>query len=192
MLIVVRHGRTPANAEGRLLGRLDPDLDDVGEAQARAVAEWVGKVDRVVTSPLLRARRTAEAFETLGGEVEVDERWIELDYGSLDGMLVAEVPGPTFASLRSDPDWRPPGGESLAELHRRVADACNDLLVAAADADVVVVTHVSPIKAVLSWVLGVDTGVSLRARVGQPSITRVAMGAGGPVLHGFNEAPPEH
>lgn len=191
MLVVVRHGRTPANAQGRLLGRLDPDLDEVGIAQARAVAEWIGPVDRVVTSPLLRARRTAEAFADSGAdEIEVDERWIELDYGELDGLPVGEVPAPTWEQLRGDPHWTPPGGESLAALHQRVADALDELLVTAREADIVVVTHVSPIKAVLSWVLGADHQVAFRARVGQPSITRLEMGPAGPVLHGFNETPP--
>lgn len=191
MLIVVRHGRTPANAEGRILGRLDPDLDETGETQARVVAEWIGPVDRVITSPLLRARRTADAFaNSISGEVEVDERWIELDYGELDGLRVGEVPAPTWENLRGDPRWSPPGGESLAALHQRVADALDELLVTARELDVVVVTHVSPIKAVLSWALGADHGVAFRARVAQPSITRLEMGPAGPVLHGFNEAPP--
>jgi broad specificity phosphatase PhoE len=186
MLIVVRHGRTTANAEGRLLGRLDPDLDETGVAQARAVAEWIGPVDRVVTSPLLRARRTAEAF---GVEPEVDERWIELDYGEIDGMPTSEVAPDIWAAMRSDPAWRPPGGESYAELNARVAAACEDLLEAARDLDVVVVTHVSPIKAVVSWALGGVAAVPWRTRVGQPSITRVGVGASGPVLQAFNEAP---
>lgn len=186
MLIIVRHGRTPANAEGRLLGHLDPDLDSEGIMQAKAVAEWVGPVDRVISSPLIRSRRTAEAF---GAEVEVDGRWIELDYGELDGMRVADVPAPVWERLRSDPDWTPEGGESLRELQRRVFAACDELLATAAELDVVVVTHVSPIKAALSWVLGGAPGVAYRTRVGQPSISRVALGPAGPVLHAFNEAP---
>ncbi len=191
MLIVVRHGRTPANAQGLLLGRLDPDLDDVGVEQAQAVADWIGPVDLVVSSPLLRARRTAEAFAaTSHGEVEIDERWIELDYGELDGLPVGDVPAPTWEQLRGDPRWTPPGGESLAALNERVAQACEEMLVTARELDVVVVTHVSPIKAVLSWALGADHRVAFRARVGQPSITRLEMGPAGPVLHGFNEAPP--
>ena len=186
MLYVVRHGRTVVNAEGRLQGRIDADLDDEGVAQARLVADWIGPVDRVVSSPLLRARRTAEAF---GHEVEEDPRWIELDYGELDGMPVGDVPASVWASWRSDPDWNPPGGESHASLHRRVAEACDALVASAVDVDVVVVTHVSPIKSVLSWVLGGATEASWRTRVGQPSVTRVAMGSNGPILHGFNESP---
>ena len=186
MLIVVRHGRTTANAEGRLLGRLDPDLDDEGRAQAKAVADWIGPVDRVVSSPLVRALRTAEAF---GVEPEVDERWIELDYGEIDGRRSSEVSAEVWAKLRTDPHWRPPGGESLAELEVRVAEACHDLLTVAAELDVVVVTHVSPIKSVVSWALGGVFEVPWRTRVGQPSITRVSVGPSGPVLQSFNEAP---
>ena len=190
MLIVVRHGRTPANAEGRLLGRLDPDLDEVGVEQARAVAEWIGPVDRVITSPLARARQTAAAFAV---EAEVDERWIELDYGELDGRLVGEITPAVWERLRDDADWTPEGGESLRDLHSRVVLACEELVAIAADLDVVVVTHVSPIKSVLAWTLGGATGVPgvpLRTRVGQPSITKVGFGPAGPVLHGFNLAPP--
>jgi broad specificity phosphatase PhoE len=186
MLIVVRHGRTPANAQGLLLGRLDPELDDEGRAQALSIAEWIGPVDRVITSPLLRARQTAEAFRM---EPEVDDRWIELDYGEVDGTPVSDVPATVWERLRTDPDWRPPGGESLAELNQRVVAACDDLIDAAASATVVVVTHVSPIKAVVSWSLGGAPGAAWRTRVGQPSITRIAVGPAGPVLHSFNEAP---
>ena len=186
MMIVVRHGRTAANAAGLLLGRADPELDDEGIAQAKAVAEWIGPVDRVVTSPLLRSRQTAEAF---GPEAVVDERWIELDYGELDGCTASEVPAAIWKQWREDPDFAPAGGESMGELNRRVRAACEDLAAAAADTDIVVVTHVSPIKAVLPWALGAESGFSWRTRVGQPSITRVAVGPAGPTLHVFNEAP---
>ena len=62
VLILVRHGRTALNATGRLQGRLDEPLDDLGILQAKAAAERVGPVDELVTSPLLRARQTADAF----------------------------------------------------------------------------------------------------------------------------------
>ncbi|MBT4677856.1 MAG: hypothetical protein HOB67_08430, partial [Acidimicrobiaceae bacterium] len=52
MLFVLRHGRTAANAAGLLLGRLDPDLDELGVRQAAAAAAALSTVDRVVSSPL--------------------------------------------------------------------------------------------------------------------------------------------
>ena len=183
MLIVVRHGRTDANASGLLLGRrLDPALDELGRRQATALAGVLPDA-RVVTSPLRRARETADA---LGRPVEVDDRWIELDYGELDGTPLRDVPRDTWAGWQADPSWAPPGGESLVDLGVRVRDACADLAEEAASRDVIVVTHVSPVKAALAWALGVGDEVSFRAYVAPASITTIATGGPRPSLHGFN------
>lgn len=184
MLLVVRHGRTASNASGLLLGRADPPLDDVGRAQALAVAAAVGPVDRVIASPLARAQETAAAF---GRPVETDERWIELDYGDLDGTPLRDVPAERWAAWRGDPGWRPPGGESLAELGVRVREACAELADEAAERDVVVVSHVSPIKAAAAWAMGVGDEVAWRLHLSPASITRIGVGERGPSLHGFNE-----
>src|SRR5205823_10092936 len=81
VLVVVRHGLTQANADALLLGRADHPLTDTGRAQATKIAATIGTPAAVISSPLLRARETAEAF---GADVEIDERWIELDYGEYD------------------------------------------------------------------------------------------------------------
>ena len=184
MLTVVRHGRTDANRSGLLLGRLDVGLDAVGEAQAAAVAEAVGPADRIVCSPLERTRQTAAAW---GAAVEVDDRWIELDYGSLDGTPLRDVDADLWRRWRSDVGFAPPGGESLRSLADRVAAACDDLAEAARDGHVVVVTHVSPIKAAAAWAIGVGIEVSWRMFVAPASVTRIAVGDRGPSLHGFND-----
>ena len=88
VLYLVRHGRTEANAGGRLQGRIDLPIDDVGRAQAAAITSVVSQVDRVVCSPSLRARQTAEVF---GIEPEIDERWLEMDYGEFDGVPMRDV-----------------------------------------------------------------------------------------------------
>lgn len=192
-IIVVRHGQTAANAQGLLLGRLDVDLDDVGRAQAVALAAAVPDPDLLVTSPLARTRQTAAAF---GGDVEleVDERWIEMDYGDFDGRPVADVPNETWSQWRADVDFVPPGGESLARMTTRVHDALDDLVVRASGRRVVVVTHVSPIKAAVGWALEIGPEVSWRTFVAPASITRVGVGPNGPTLRSFNEtmhlAPP--
>src|SRR5262245_21333218 len=105
MLTVVRHGRTTANASGLLLGRADPDLDDVGRAQAEALAATLAaladaEADLVLrSSPLRRARQTAEAIASALGDrpVVVDDRWVELDYGAYDGEPVSSVPAEVWA-----------------------------------------------------------------------------------------------
>lgn len=183
MLTVVRHGRTDANRSGLLLGRLDVDLDPVGAAQAKALAAAVGPVDRVVASPLRRTRATAEAF---GTEVEIDDRWIELDYGELDGTPTRDVPDEVWAAWLVDLDFAPQGGESLRSVGERVAEACDDLQDSARSKHIVVVTHVSPIKAALAWALGVSGNVAWRSFVAPASITQIAIGRRGPLLHGFN------
>jgi broad specificity phosphatase PhoE len=184
VLIVVRHGRTEANASGLLVGRrLDPGLDALGEQQARALAAALPAAARVVSSPLLRTRQTAAA---LGRPVELDERWIELDYGDLDGTPLRDVPADVWAAWRADPSLAPGGGESLVELGSRVRAGCADLAEEAAESDVVVVTHVSPVKASLAWALGVGDEVSWRAFVAPASITRIATAGDRPSLHAFN------
>ncbi len=184
MLILVRHGQTEVNAGGRLQGRADAALTPLGRQQAQAVAAAVTGGARVVSSPLRRARETADAF---GLPVTVDDRWVELDYGDLDGRPLAEVPPEVWDRWRSDVHWAPPGGESIAALGARVRAACDDLAEEAAARDVIVVSHVSPIKAAVAWALGVGDEVSWRMFLGVASITRVALRGGGASLVSFNE-----
>lgn len=189
MLILVRHGRTEANAAGLLLGRLDPPLDEVGRAQAVALAASVPRpLARVVSSPLARALETARALAD-GAPVEVDERWTELDYGSFDGLHVSHVPSETWAAWRRDLHFAPPGGESLARLGVRVREACSSLASDAEAGHVAVVSHVSPIKAAVAWALDVSDEVSWRTRLDPGTITRVAVSSGRPALCSFNERP---
>ncbi len=184
MLVVVRHGRTALNAAGLLQGRIDPPVDEHGAAQAARIAGAVPGATRVVSSPLLRARQTAAAF---GLPVEIDDRWVELDYGVYDGRPLAEVPAEVWAAWRSDPDFVPEGGESLRTLFGRVVEACEALVEHAAGHDVVVVSHVLPIKAAVCWALGVGVEVGWRCQVDQASITRIACTPRGPALRSFNE-----
>jgi probable phosphoglycerate mutase len=189
-VLLVRHGRTEANARGLLLGRRDVALDAVGRDQARALAAAVeatgGPPDVVISSPLARARQTAAAF---GPAVEVrdDERWLELDYGQWDGRPAGDVAPEDWVTWRSDPDFTPPDGESLATLTARVHPALDELAATADGRRIVVVTHVSPIKAGLAWALGQGPEVAWRSFVAPASITRVRVGPGGPVLEAFNE-----
>ncbi len=187
---MVRHGRTAHNASRRLLGRLDVELDPLGERQAVAVAgsPALAGVERVVTSPLLRTRRTAETIaEVTGASVEVDQRWVELDYGVYDGLPLAEVPEAVWASWDADPSWAPESGESLAAVATRVRAACEELWVEAASRDVAVVSHVSPIKAALAWAMGFPEQVAPKLFIEVASLHRIGPGRHGPTLWSLNE-----
>ena len=187
MLLLLRHGQTPENARGLLLGRSDPPLSRLGRQQAAALARVVPAGARVVSSPLQRACQTAAAFDR---PFEIDDRWIELDYGNLDGARPETVGATTWARWRADASYVPAGGESLAALGRRVRAACDELAADAARGDVAVVTHVSPIKAAIAWTLGAADTVAWRMYVLDASIARIRIEPHGPVLHAFNEVPP--
>jgi len=191
VLIVVRHGQTHVNASGLLLGRADPPLDATGRAQASAVAAALAPLSRstrIISSPLRRARETA-SFIARDRSVDIDDRWIELDYGGYEGKPIVEVPGEIWARWRSDPTFTPDGGESIQSLGERVAAACTDLLPDAEAGDVIVVTHVSPVKASVAWALGVGDEIAWRSFVAPGSVTRIGSRQGLPVLLSFNETP---
>ncbi len=187
MLILVRHGRTAANEAGLLQGRLDQDLDELGQRQAVAVAALVlseTAVDSVISSPLVRAQQTAERF---GLPYEVDEKWIELAYGVYEGVPHADVPSEVWARWKQDPNFVPEGGESLAALDIRVRSACEELAERASRSNVVVVSHVSPMKSAVAWALGVDIGISWNCHLDHASVCRVSFNGTRPLLETFNE-----
>ena len=195
--MLVRHGQSTANAEGRLLGRTDSPLTPAGEAQARAVGEALATttVLELRSSPLERARHTAAALGT-SRPVVVDDRWVEVDYGVHEGQVLGDVPAEVWRQWRTDPDYRAEGGETLGEVTARVAGACQELFARrgegarADDGDVVVVSHVSPIKAAVAWALGGGHDLAFRLHLSTGSITRLGWGPSGPVLETFNEVPP--
>jgi broad specificity phosphatase PhoE len=193
VLILIRHGESTGNADGLLLGRMDAPLTERGLEQARTLGPSVAGASRVICSPLARARATAEALDS-DVPVEIDERWIEVDYGEFDGQPLGSVPAEVWTRWRSDPDYRPPGGETLAEAGTRVRAACEELFAtdgagARGSGPVVVVSHVSPIKAATCWALGLGDHGAWRLYLATASVTRIGWGADGPVLNRYNETP---
>ena len=191
MLILLRHGRTAANEAGLLQGRLNQDLDHLGQRQARAAARHlatvVGGVDAVIASPLKRAQQTAAAF---GVPIETDDRWVELSYGVYEGVPHADVPSEVWQTWRNDFSYVPEGGESLATLDARVRDACSGLVERAARENVVVVSHVSPMKSAVAWALGVGVDISFSCHLDQAAVCRIAFRGDRPILQTFNETAP--
>jgi broad specificity phosphatase PhoE len=199
VIILVRHGQTEANAAGLLQGRVDLPLTDLGRRQAQAAAGVVPPGARIVSSPLRRAVQTAEVLAAAPVSdhgvpaertVAVDERWVELDYGEYDGRPVGDVPGEVWDRWRTDVEFAPPGGESLADCGRRVREACRDIAVGLRSPDapaVVVVSHVSPIKAAVAWALGVDDTTAWRMFLDVAGVCRLSVGPRGPSLHSFND-----
>jgi broad specificity phosphatase PhoE len=134
-LVLLRHGQTASNAEGRMQGQLDTDLTEHGRAQARAAAAALADLEplRIVSSDLRRARDTAAALGAATGTVvEVDARLRETMLGDWQGRTHVEVddymPG-ARRRWRDAPTWAPPGGESRVQVAARavpVVDALTD------------------------------------------------------------------
>ena len=184
MLFLVRHGRTAINVGNKLQGRIDHPLDEVGRQQAIEIASVLKNIDRVISSPLIRAKQTADAF---GLPIEIDQRFIELDYGDFDGVLQKDVPAPTWSEWRRNNNFRPPNGETLVELDLRVREALSELIYEARLKNVVVVSHVSPIKAAIAWTIGTEIGSSWRMLLDRASISRIEITENGPSMRGFND-----
>ncbi len=192
MLILVRHGESVANAQGLLLGRTDAELTETGRVQAAAVPSLLRRpVVELRSSPLARARDTAELLG-LGLPIMVDDRWIEVDYGEFECQPLGGIPAHVWQRWQRDRGFRPAGGESLAEVDTRVAAACEELFATdgegarRADGDVVVVSHVTPIKAAVAWALG-TTDLYWRLFLMTASVTRIGWSRDAPILHGYNE-----
>ena len=185
MIAFARHGETPPNRAGLLLGRSDAALTDQGRVQAERLAAALSGLDvaRVLTSPLRRACDTAAPIAAAcGRSVEVDDRLIEIDYGEWEGRPFTDLDPDVVAHWRRDSAFVPPGGESLEVVAGRVASCCVEWL----DARVVgAVSHVSPIKAAVTWTLRVPPELAWRMRLDVASITRIGRG---PVLLSFNES----
>ena len=189
MIAFARHGQTEFNRGGRLQGRLDAPLSDLGKLQAAALGRGFANqaVARVLSSPLQRARDTARAIAAEHDrEVEVDERLIELDYGDWDGLLLGDVPAESWAAWRNDAGFAPPGGERLSDVAARVTSFCADVL---SDDLVIAVSHVSPIKAAVCNALQVDQRVTWRMQLDVASVTRIGgRPDGSTYLASFNDA----
>ncbi|MEJ5946052.1 histidine phosphatase family protein [Pseudokineococcus basanitobsidens] len=170
-LLLVRHGRTAANATGVLAGRTPGvELDESGRAQAAALAERLAGVPlaAVVASPLERTVATARALLAVGGTsrrprpaLEEEPRLLECDYGSWTGRPLKELARePHWAVVQGHPSAAQfPGGESLRDVQARALAAVreHDARVQAehgADAVWVAVSHGDVIKAVLADALG--------------------------------------
>jgi probable phosphoglycerate mutase len=195
VLILVRHGESVANAQGLLLGRTDAELTELGRVQAAAVPALLTRpVVEVRTSPLARARDTADLLG-LGVPVTVDDRWVEVDYGEFEGQPLGGIPAEVWQQWQRDRGFRPAGGESLAEVDERVEAACAELFATdgagarRTDGDVLVVSHVTPIKAAVAWTLG-TTDLYWRLFLLTASVTRVGWNRDAPLLHSFNEVAP--
>ena len=155
-LFLVRHGSTAHSHERRFSGFNDLPLDTHGRAQAQGIARHVarsGEIDVVVSSPLPRARQTAEAIATqVDAAVETVADLVEMEFGDWEGLTLAEAHAKwpdIIAEWLAGRDVAPPGGESFGEVEARVLPAIDGIVARHRGKRIVVVSHITPIKTVL-------------------------------------------
>ena len=193
--LLLRHGATELSAERRFAGRGDIALTKEGIKQARLAARKLAAapgVDVILTSPLQRARRTAEAVaEATGAPLIVDDDLIEADFGEWQGLTFAEArqrwPDELTAWLAT-PDAAPPGGESFAMVALRVLAAMDRLVEAHKYKRTVVVSHVTPIKTLICRALLAPPEAMFRMNLDVASLTRIDnFDNGSSLLRSFND-----
>lgn len=192
VMTLVRHGRTRANVEGRWQGHGDWGLDELGERQAAALAEWYGRHPTVYASPLKRAASTA-AHLALNGVVEIEELK-EIHMGEWEGMTTAEIaerwPHVLETIYRHGNDLPRGGtGETWQQLTERIAGAIDELG-HADDGPTVVVAHGGAIRAFISSLTETDdTHSESFFTPANTSVTHVALTESGPEILDYSVAP---
>ena len=179
-MVLVRHGSTDLSGL-RYSGRVDPELNAKGLAQARALAARLAPLAAdhpvVVSSPLGRAVATATAIaDALGTDVRTDDGLLETDFGEWEGRTFAEVKQRWKAerkAWRTDSSVAPPGGESVDEVARRVRAARDRLIAAHPGGTVIAVSHVTPIKLLLCAALAAPTSSVFRMHLDTASVSTV-------------------
>lgn len=169
-LLLVRHGQTEYSVARRYSGHGDPELTEAGMRQAKAIATrltGVAGIAAVVSSPLARARQTAEQIaDGIGTDLELIGELIETHFGAWEGLTfteAAERDPEVHRRWLSDPAVSPPGGESFDSVYSRVCRARDTLLDRYSGATLAVVSHVTPIKSLLR--MGLDAGPSMFFRL---------------------------
>ena len=196
--LLLRHGQTAHTVEKKFSGAggEDPPLTALGEAQALAAAERLardGGVDAVVSSPMRRARQTADAVAgALGLSVREIEGFRECGFGEWEGRTFTDVQQEwpdALAAWLADTSVAPPGGESFDDVRRRVHVARDQLLARHPGRTVLVVTHVTPIKLLVRDALGAPMTALYRMELGPATLSEVQWFTGGQAsLRRFNDA----
>jgi broad specificity phosphatase PhoE len=177
--MLLRHGKTELSAERRFAGRGDIPLTKEGIKQARQVARRLagGGASVIVTSPLQRARHTAEAVaETTGAPLVVEDGLIEADYGAWEGLTFAEAGAKwpeQLAAWMASPDASPPDGESFATVALRVLAAVDRLIDEHRYEKLILVSHVTPIKTLLCRALLAPPEAMFRINLDVAALSRV-------------------
>ena len=193
-IILVRHGQTDANKEGRFQGASDAPLNQMGHSQAQALARRLSSKDlaAIYSSPQTRAMQTATPIaDAQNLPVRTMEGLRELDIGELDGLQAPDLRDRYPHILEQ---WRinvgaltMPGGESIVELQERSWSAILHIRDNHSEGTVAAVSHNFAIQSILLRALGMDLRNFQRIRQDLAAITELDFTNGDPVLRSLND-----
>jgi broad specificity phosphatase PhoE len=186
-LLLTRHGETVTNREGRFCGHAETSLTELGIQQARALGRRLARtpIHAVYTSDYTRAIDTAAIVlegRRLTPSFDPDLR--ELCYGEWELQRERDVARThawreEYARMRAeDPAWRPPGGETIAEVRARTGAALCRIAASHVGGTVLVVTHGTAINCMLAAVLGMAPEFTFRIRVANCGLNRLLFSRG--------------
>ena len=155
MLYVIRHGETDWNLKNKIQGRVDVPLNDYGiqEANMSKVLLYQTNFYKIISSPLIRARKTAEIINHHDIPIEIDFRIIERDFGEFEGLKKEEFDSTSFWDY--SPNNRYGKAESIQQLLNRVYNFLDEYKEVYEKKDVLVVTHSGVIPAICCYFKGI-------------------------------------
>lgn len=193
-ILLVRHGQTVTNREGRFCGHSETALTALGQKQAEALQERLrgAQIDAAYASDFSRAIDTA-AIVLAGREVQLrlDPGLRELHYGEWEQEKEREVarryPEQHRLMRNEDPAWQPPGGETIGMVRSRTADAFSRIVRAHGHQTVLVVSHGTAINCLLAELLAIPPSHTFRFLVSNCGLTEVVMRGSAAVVTRLND-----
>ena len=178
-IILIRHGETDWNREGRSQGWADNDLSELGLRQAELLGEHVRErydVSKVISSDLKRCTQTADA---LGKEYQTNPLLREIDTGKFSGLLWEEIQSryPEESLALSESIYvSPPEGESWLQVMARAGKFVDESRMLNSDEDVVLVTHGGTIKCFIVTLLGLPLDAVHKFNMSNTGVTVIGHG----------------
>jgi broad specificity phosphatase PhoE len=193
-LLLIRHGESIWNAEGRIQGQADPPLSEVGRRQADALGRRLSHLalTSIYTSPAQRARETGTAIAAPHALIpEIKPALLELHLGSWQGRRLSDLSDEEAACCRAweqDPtSASPPGGENIDGALDRISPTLDHILESHTDGTLAIVTHSIIGRVALSYLLGCGVRLVPRLRLKKASITKLRVQHGIAVLERLSD-----